>query len=55
LNLTDRLDELKKEYEKNREIIKESEKRQLIIEYELTALKTLARDLLSHGIEDIEL
>jgi len=55
MNLIERLDELKKEYERNREQVKELEKRQMVIEYELVALKTLARDLLSHGIENVEL
>lgn len=55
LTLISRIEDLSKEYERNRENIKDLEKRQTIIEYELQAFRTLARDLLAHGIEDIRL
>jgi hypothetical protein len=50
-----RIDELIKEFEKNREEIKLLERRQIVVEAELTALKMMLRDLLSYGIEDCEL
>ena len=55
LYLTERIAELEKEYEKNIHRRKDLDTRQYIIECELTALKTMARDLLSKGIENTEL
>ena len=55
MKLVERIGELEKEFELNRERIREYERRQIIVEYELTALKMMNRDLLSYGIEDCDL
>jgi hypothetical protein len=55
VKLNDRIDELTKEDEINREKIREIERRQIVVEAELHALKMMMRDLLSNGIEDCEL
>ena len=55
VKLVERIGELEKEFELNRERIREYERRQIIVEYELTALKMMNRDLLSYGIEDCDL
>jgi len=55
VKLVERLNELTREFEENRERIREIERRQIVVEAQIGAFKMMYRDLLSNSIEDTEL